>query len=570
MDNLSKKSPLKLKCVPISSGAVAGAAYVFKQIELEVLEHNKYFVDDVQAEHDRLDKAIEQSIQQLNQISSQSGKEIGNIFKAHIGLLEDKVFLTEIRAILSEQKVNIEHVIASQIKSVGHKFNEIKNELIKNRFIDIQDVYHRVLRNLLEIEHVRANPLKRVEHPVILVAKKLVASDVALLDFDKILGIIIEEGSGLSHVAIIAKSLGVPAVINIPGVSSLIKTGDTLILDADEGVVLVNPDKEDITVYEKKKHAKPPKLGKLEKIDTFTKDGLKLTIESNISAVEEAKQSFIAGADGIGLLRTEFFYMTSKDMPTIEEETAFYKKIFSYNRPVTVRLLDLGADKSLPYLPIFSEENPQLGIRGIRFLLKYPDIFRNQLKSILMVNKPKLTRILLPFIAVVEDLDQSIVIIEETCKKIGVKRVGFQVGIMVEIPSVALSIRSYIEKVDFLSIGTNDLVQYTFAVSRENGSLENYRQPIHPVILHMIKNIVTVANEHRKDVVVCGEVASNPISAGILLGLGVRSFSMQHQSIQYVREQLSKMSYENTRKVAEHAMNCNTTQEILKLPYSIY
>jgi phosphotransferase system enzyme I (PtsI) len=567
-DERQSRKNIKVKGHAISPGIAIGKAWLIKEIDLEALEKVKFPVEDLRAEEERFEKAIAESKAQLVHISQKSGEEIGFIFQSHIAILEDRALLQAIKKDLADERVNVEYVLTKQIKSLEAKFSELKEETIRSRFMDVQDVFHRLLRNLLGIEHVRVNPLSRMESPVILVAKRLATSDIALLDYTRILGFLIEEGSATSHVAIIARSIGVPTLIHLPDISSLIKTGDDLVLDGDEALVWINPAEADLEQYARKKQASvrlPEKAPRKEAKKCTTRDGIHITIEANVNTVEEAWEAFSAGAEGIGLLRSEFYYMSRPAMPTVDEEFSFYKSLLSVDprKPLTVRVLDLGADKSLPYLPPFSEENPQLGCRGIRFLFKFPKLFQKQLQSILLASRHGRVRILLPFVTMVEDLDKALAVVSETREHLGIKRGDVSIGMMVEIPSVALAIDSYIKKVDFISIGTNDLTQYIFAVDRESGELEPYRQPFHPVVLYLLRTIVASARAHKKEVSVCGEIASNPLGASLLVGLGIRSLSMAPKAIPSVRRQLSGLSYEEARKTAEKALRCDSYQEVM-------
>lgn len=437
--------------------------------------------------------------------------------------------------------------------------------------MDIQDVYYRMLRNLLGIEHVRANPLKKLKDPVVMVAEKLTPSDMALMDFKNILGVATEHGNESSHVAIITRTLGIPAVTSVPGLSALIRMDDTIILDGYEGKILVNPDEKDITFYreERYRHSQDERLrtGKPKHRECVTRDGIKIRLEANTSTLEEAKEAFSFGADGIGLLRTEFFYLFHKEMPTIEQECNFYNSILKIagSKPVTVRLLDLGADKSLPYLPAVKEENPQLGCRGIRFLLKYRELFLKHLRSIIRAGKNGNIKILIPFVATMEDLDSALDIIGKACNQESVRKNSLEIGIMVEIPSVAVSVRPYADKTDFLSIGTNDLVQYLFAANRENADMENYRQNTHPALLSLIGGIVSTANSRGKKVTVCGEIASDPEVAGLLVGLGVHTLSMQPKSITPVREKIYGLYYRDMKEIAEKSVKMESSAEVISL-----
>ncbi|MFH1958652.1 MAG: phosphoenolpyruvate--protein phosphotransferase [bacterium] len=573
MNKISKNKRLEISGMAISLGIAIGKAYILKQIELDAVAGNKFPLEDIIEEQKRLEKAVSETKSQLikiqRQIASKTDHDIGNIFNSHISFLEDKYFMKEIVDILHKEEVNVEYVIANQIKQLKNKFSSMEHEMPRERFVDIQDVYYRLLRNLLEIEHVRTNPLKRLDEPVIIVAEKLIPSDIALFEPDKILGIIIEEGSRTSHVSIISRSLGVPSIIKLPGISTIVSRKNTIIIDAFNNKVIINPAIDEIKYYHKKREeqeaVKKLKLQSPQKYDCKTKDAVRIRLDANVSSVREAKLAFSNGASSIGLLRTEFFYMSLKQLPELKAELDFYQQIINEakNSPVTIRLLDLGTEKTPSYLSVPLEENPQLGCRGIRYLLKFPELLQRQLESIIMASEFGKVKILLPFISIIEDLEKTLGIINDLCKKNKCARDNISIGIMVETPSVALDIESYMEKVDFISIGTNDLAQYIFAASREEPTMENYRQAIHPVMIRLIKDIVVCAGIHQKEVSVCGEIASDPVFACLLIGLGVRILSMQPESIPTVKEEIGKRTIKELAGVAEKVINCKKAQEVI-------
>ena len=561
MAEIQAKDPLALRGEPISPGIVTGTAFLFKQINLAALEKIRFTVDDTAKELERLDATIKKTVEQLNATIDRlnHNDSITGIFKAHRGLLEDESFLEEIRDIVVKQKSNIEHVLYSKIRLLEENFRTMEDDAMRVRFLDVQDVYHRILRNLLEIEHVRTNPLKRVKGPVIFVAEKLLPSDLALLDQEKLLGIILEEGNRLSHVAIITRSMGIPAVIRIPGLSALVKSGNTIILDAVEGNVLVNPPAKEILHYqkmEKRYRASSAMREQTGPRGSSTSDGRKIFLEANIGSVKEAEEAVASGADGAGLLRSELFYLSRPNIPSIEEECDYYAAVLAAmkKRPVTVRLLDLGADKKLPYLPSYGEANPQLGMRGIRYLCNNTDLFRRHVRSIVRAAKIGPLRILIPFVTSPGDVTAAVAMVEECCVLENTDRRTLQIGIMVEIPSAALAPRQFLRMTDFVTIGTNDLVQYLFAASREDSTVECYRQNAHPLILGIIGGVVAAARELKKEVSVCGEMASDPLMAPVLVGLGVETFSMQPASIGPVREAVAKRSLAECRSLARKAV----------------
>jgi phosphoenolpyruvate-protein phosphotransferase (PTS system enzyme I) len=563
------KTSWKLSGEPISSGIAIGEAFLFRQINLDALEKTKFPVDDIDKEFERLESMVRKTIAQLQEIIDQKNlaSAVAEIFQAQLRMLQDAGFIQELKSMLDMQKANIEYVLSNQINAIEHKFRALGNELLRTRFLDIQDVYYRVLRNCLDIEHVRSNPFQRVQAPVIFIAQKLLPSDLALLDYDKLLAVLMEEGSSVSHVAIIAKALGIPAIIKIPGISSIARAHDMIIADANRGIVIVNPSESAVASYAQTQRpvspARPKALKRRNIPECATIDGVGVTLEANIGSLKEAHEALDCGAAGIGLLRSELFYLSQSGKPTIKDESDYYAEVFSLfkNRPITIRLLDLGADKNLPYLRSFEEENPQLGTRGIRYLLHNKDLFQNHLKSIMRANATGSLKILIPFVAVEDDVAEARKEIEAVSKQENIDPSGLKLGIMVEIPSAALSLSRFWPHIDFVNIGTNDLAQYVFAASREDGNVESYRKTSHPVILKLLALCAASGKRVRKSVSVCGELAADPQGALLLVGLGIRSLSMQPSSIPIVRKAINESSFKNLQKLAKKALSGRDFQE---------
>jgi phosphoenolpyruvate-protein kinase (PTS system EI component) len=408
---------LEVAGTAVSPGIAMGAAYHFTQIDLTSLEENSLPVDDTASELARLETALEKSLEQLRgmQADNQSAEtnEIAQIFQAQIHILSDSSFLGNIRRSIEDSKTNIEYVIANHIRELEKKFMAMKTEVFRSKVLDVQDVYHRLLRNILDIEHVRVTPLKKMPAGVILVAEQLLPSDIALVDLKKITGIVIENGSTVSHVSIIAKSLGVPALINVPGVLALARPESPLILDGAESKLIIRPSPQTVARYQKKLAASPEAPGRGRRAKPCsTKDGVMVRLEANAGSLQEAREALKAGAEGIGLLRTEMFYLSLNRLPTVDEESRYYRDILSQckGKPLTIRLLDTGADKTLPYLATPHEENPYLGVRGVRFLLHHPDILNSHLSAILRTCKEGGDiRILVPFISLPQEDRKSVV-----------------------------------------------------------------------------------------------------------------------------------------------------------------
>ncbi len=567
---------IELTGVPIAPGCTLGKAHLLRQISLEALEVNLFPVKDIAAEIERLERAVRQTRAQLEELRAQvhpdDSRDLVGILGAQLTLLEDAELLDKIRDTIRDRAVNTEYLIANEIRQIEAVFRNLKDEVMRSRFLDVQDVHHRLLRNLLEIEHVRTNPFRRLTTPVVLVADRMLPSDIALLDLDKILGIVIEEGSTVSHVAIIAKSLGIPAITEVTHATTRLRTGDDLLLNADTGQAIIHPDKNDLAWYEKThQHHATRRTARRKAAEAHppcqTTDGVRITLDANIGSLREVDEALHAGADGIGLLRSEFFYLARPDMPTLEAETDFYHDVLRsmHKRPVTIRLLDIGADKPLPYLQLPPEENPQLGMRGIRLLLRTPDLLQRHLRSILRASEHGTVRLLLPFISTLHDLDRIQAVIHDLCREEQIPRERFHIGIMVEIPAVALDVDPFMSRVDFVSIGTNDLIQYLFAACREASHLQEYRLTHHPAILRLLHAVANSGKAHGKSVSVCGEMASDPTMALLLIGLGIRTLSLQANALPQVRGSIQKKSLASLEQLAREAMELDRAEEVLAL-----
>jgi phosphotransferase system enzyme I (PtsI) len=541
-----------------SPGIAVGKTFLLSQIDLKSLEENTIPVDDVAGEIQRFDDAVRKSIDQvLGLIQSSENEDLGDIaaiFQVHIQLLKDAEFLRTIPALISQSRNNTEYVLANQIRDLEKRFSSLANETARAKVLDVQDVYFRLLRNALNIEHVRSTPLRRMPSSVICVAERLLPSDIALLDLKKIIGIAIENGSTVSHVSIIAKALGIPLLINTPGISSLCRNGSLLVLDADGGKIILRPSPDTVARFEKKVRKEGSALRKCSPvaIQCFTKDSIKIRVEANAGSLQEVNDALENGAEGIGLLRSELFYLSRDKLPSIDEETAFYQSVMALccAKPLTIRMLDIGADKTLPYLNIPPEENPHLGVRGIRFLLRHQQLMRNHLTCIVRASRTRPVKILLPFVSLLREVDETRKMILDICKKEGVDPGRCSVGIMLEVPAAVLNLGDFFGLADFFSIGTNDLVQYAFAACRENNHLDEYRAASFPLVLRLVESVVDIASKAKKEVTVCGEIASDPEFAASLVGAGIRVLSMQSRVIKAVCASLSRKSLDDCVKMA--------------------
>ncbi len=550
-------SDMEISGTAVSPGIAFGKAHHFAQIDLKTLEEQRLPVENVESEIYRLETAHKKSLDQLRSLQSGGASDVADIvdiFQAQIQILSDSAFLSNVKIGVSESKANVEYVIANRIRDLEKKFVSMQTEVFRSKLLDVQDVYHRLLRNILDIEHVRVTPLRNMPPGAIIIAERLLPSDVALLDLKKIGGIVIENGSTVSHVSIIAKSLGVPALINLPGVMSLVRPDSPLVIDGYLGKIIVRPSPATELRYQKKLSASPPKGRAAKARKCLTKDGIAVRLEANAGSLAEVREALHSCAEGIGLLRSELFYLSLNRLPSVEEETEYYESVLSLceDKPVTVRLLDVGADKTLPYLGLPRDENPLLGVRGVRFLLENPLILDNHITAILRASRAggKL-RILVPFVSLPGEVERIAEVLHRIGHREGVSRTRYSLGIMVEVPAVAVNLRPFLDSVDFLSIGTNDLVQYAFAASRENGRLESYRSGSFGVLLGLIKQVVGANEKHRRDITVCGEVAADPSLAPCLVGLGIHGLSMQTSALLGVCKEIEKKSCGELARMAK-------------------
>ena len=380
-----------------------------------------------------------------------------------------------------------------------------------------------------------------------------------------------EQGSVTSHVAIMAKTYEIPAITGVFEIYSKLDQGDEIIIDGNKGIVILSPTLEELEKYRVIKneidHDFSKHVNKVDEIKFICNEQIPFSIEANASFLKDAKEGYLNGASGVGLFRSEFFYMISKTLPEVDEELKLYRSLAELDpdKPVTIRLLDVGGDKMPFYLPMPPDPVPQLGFRGIRYLLNYPELLKRQLKNIILASAYGKVKLLIPFITVLEDIDRTLFYIGEVLSECNIDRSNIEIGIMVEIPSVALGIESYLDRIDFISIGTNDLSQYLFAVSRDASQLNGYHCTVHPVMLKLLASVIRCADEKGKEVTICGEIASDPFIAGLLVGIGARSLSMNPSSIEPVRKKLFNSSIKYLEEMAQKALEGEKFIDILNI-----
>lgn len=539
----------------------------------EDLSYEKKNIKNVEIEKKRFHQALEVSKEQImslkNKIEEDMGKEQADIFQAHIMILEDPEFISKVENKIERKKINVEVVLEQVIKNYSTKFSEMENEYMQERATDVQDVGKRILKNLLGMNDSSLNELNK---NVILFAKNLTPSDTAQIDKSQLLGLVTQTGGKTSHVAIMARSLEVPAVVGVNQSIDSIEPDSKIIVDGIKGSIIINPNEKEIAEYEykaKKYDQRREKLSKLKDLPAKTRDDSRVELAANIGTPKDVDSVLKNGAESVGLYRTEFLYMDRSSLPTEEEQFKAYKKVAQkLEGSVKIRTLDIGGDKELTYLDLPEELNPFLGYRAIRISLDKTSIFRTQLRAILRASIYGEVKIMYPMISSVEQLTKANEILEEEKIKLREEGIDFdekiEVGIMVEVPSVAIIADILAKETDFFSIGTNDLIQYTTATDRMNKNISHLYQPFHPAILRLIKKIVDAAHKENIQVSMCGEMAGNKELTPFLLGIGLDEFSMSPSSILGVKETIRNLNLEQARNLAKKTMTITTAKKVKK------
>ncbi|MCX7707098.1 MAG: phosphoenolpyruvate--protein phosphotransferase [Anaerolineae bacterium] len=563
---------LKLKGVPASAGMAQGPAYVYVQQELRA---ERRTIEDPAAEWARLESALERARTQLAEIQAraqaETGAEEAAIFEAHAMFLDDPSLLETVQAAIEEEHLNAEAAWMDGIESFAVAMEAMKDEYLRARAADIRDVGQRVLRLLLGKAE---GDLTALSGPSIVVARDLTPSDTVRLDKRLVLGFCTAEGGPTSHTAILAKALQLPAVVGVGADLLAVSPGTLLLLDGVRGEVVVDPDEAERAEFA----VRSGQMARQAELDlasahepAITRDGRRLEVVANIGNPDDAAVALRYGAEGVGLFRTEFLYLDRQTPPDEEEQVAAYRAALDVmgTRPVVVRTLDVGGDKPLPYLDLGHEDNPFLGWRAIRMCLDQPEFFKIQLRALWRASPGHDLRIMFPMIATVEEVRRAKALLEEARGE--VVAAGYpaaerlQVGIMVEVPSVAVLADRFVPLVDFFSIGTNDLTQYTLAAERTNPRVAHLGDPCHPAVLRQIQRVIEAAHAGGIWVGVCGEMAGDPEAAPVLLGLGLDEFSMAPGSIPRVKAILRSWSTAEAARLAAQAVNLDSAEEVRAL-----
>jgi phosphotransferase system enzyme I (PtsI) len=557
--------------IAASNGIAIAKAYRLVEPDLSFEQKT---IDDAAAEVDRFRQAMEKSKAELEAIRDRAKVDLGAdkaaIFEAHLLVLSDPELNTPIEEKIQSDKVNAESALKETADMFIMMFEQMDNEYMKERAADIRDVTKRVLAHLLSVQLV--NP-SMIAEEVIIVAEDLTPSDTAQLNRQYVLGFTTNIGGRTSHSAIMARSMEIPAVVGTKTATEEINNGDLVIVDGLKGEVHINPTPELVEQYRKvhdEYEVQKAEWAKLVNEPTVTNDDHHVELAANIGTPKDLKGVIENGGEGVGLYRTEFLYMGRDQLPTEDEQFESYKTVLEglKGKPVVVRTLDIGGDKELPYLDLPKEMNPFLGFRAIRLCLEEQDIFRTQLRALLRASTYGNLKIMFPMIATLDEFREAKTILEDEKQKLlseGQKVSDeIELGIMVEIPSTAILADQFAKEVDFFSIGTNDLIQYTMAADRMNQRVSYLYQPYSPSILRLVKMVIDAAHAEGKWTGMCGEMAGDETAIPVLLGLGLDEFSMSATSILKARSQIRNLKKSDMEKLAQQVLNMQTTAQVIE------
>lgn len=557
--------------IAASAGIAIARAFLLKIPDFHI---EKERIDSPKQEIVRFEVALEEAKQELESVKRRAQEELGEdkaaIFAAHLLVLQDPEFIGSIQDKIREENVSAKFAVREIADMYIVMFEQLDNEYMKERAADIRDVTQRLLARLLG---VKLADIQAISEEVIIVAEDVTPSDTAQMDTRYVKGFTTDIGGRTSHSAIMARSLEIPAVVGTKRITETVESNAWVIVDGLDGKVIVNPTDEELEAYRKKQaqyEEQRATWAKLLNEKTVTADGSRIELAANIGTPEDVEGALKNGAEGIGLYRTEFLYMGRTQLPSEEEQYNAYKTVLEKmgNNPVVIRTLDIGGDKELPYLNMPKELNPFLGFRAIRLCLEMQDIFRIQLRALLRASVFGNLKIMFPMIATLEEFRQAKQMVEDEKAKLIAEGISvaekIEIGIMVEIPATALLADAFAKEVDFFSIGTNDLIQYTMAADRMNEKVSYLYQPYHPAILRLIDMVIQAAHKEGKWAGMCGEMAGDPVAIPLLLGLGLDEFSMSASSVLRARSMMKELSKEEMEVHVRKAMTMGTGEDVAR------
>ena len=569
--NISKSDQMIIKGISGSPGICIGKAYIVDREGVNITKRYPVSDDMVPKEIDRFKQAVSKAKNDHAKVIDSLDKDLGenlNILETHMVLFKDKLLYGKTIDTISHEKINAEWALRKVSGKVKTMFQQIDDKYLQARVIDIAQVSDKIMSYLVGAQDIKISDINK---RVIIVAHDLSPADASQIQLERIKGFVTDRGGKDSHTSIIAKSLRIPSVFGLGLATTSVKNDDILIVDGSTGTLIINPDEDTLFKYEDRMARFQEYRADLEReshLPAVTKDGIALNLMANIELVEEVVAAKDNGAIGIGLFRTEFLYLDLKRFPTEDELLIKYKELVELMTPqsVTIRTLDINGDKVNPYLTTIEEANPSLGLRAVRFCLENQDIFITQLKAILRAAAFGNIKLLIPMISCVEEIIQVKQVINKAILELEHEDKIFNkdipLGAMIEVPSAVIIAEHLAEHVDFFSIGTNDLIQYSMAIDRRNRQVAHLYQALNPAVLKMIKMTYDAAMKKGIDLVMCGEMAGDPINIPVLVGLGLTDFSMNSGAIPVIKRMIRSLDTQKAKKNAEKIMALNTVQEI--------
>ena len=560
-----------VKGIAASDGIGIAPAYLLVDPDLS---YDKVKVDDTAAEYARVEKAFQDSIEELTQIKEKAKDRLGDeelgVFDAHIAILSDPEMLGQIKDDIENNHTGAEEAVDKVTTAFADMLAAMTdNAYMQERAADVKDVAKRAMSHLLGKQLLN---ITGINSPVVIVAHEITPSDASQMDAKFVKGIVTDLGGRTSHAAIMSRTLRIPAIVGSNEITTSVEHGQMMIVDGLNGDAIIDPSDDQVKEYEAKAEAfeaERAEWAKLVDAPSVSKDGKEFEIAANIGTPDDTEDAVKQGADGVGLFRSEFLYMDNDHMPSEDEQFEAYKKavVGMNGKPVVVRTMDIGGDKPLDYMPLPKEENPFLGYRAIRICLDRPELFKTQLRALVRASEFGPVSIMFPMIATVAELRQAKAIFEEAKAEVQKDHPGLgddvKIGMMIEIPLAALNAAQLAKEVDFFSIGTNDLIQYSFAADRGNEAVSYLYQPLNPAFLSLVKHVITSAHENGAKAAMCGEMAGDEMALPLLMGMGLDEYSMSATSILRTRSMMKKLdTKEWAGYVDEIIANCATVEEV--------